>query len=147
MSLAGADTPWSLRLHLAAVVGLYVVGVTWFARKEAETSRTAALRGAAAVMLATLALAVALPVPLHRPPGAASALFPYLLVAFGFGAGRPVWRAIRRPGRGAGGRQDSGAGAGGAGRGAGRGPGGCGGLLVLLLLPPALGLGKWVYST
>jgi 4-hydroxybenzoate polyprenyltransferase len=70
LSLGGEDTPWPLRLHLAAVVGIYIVGVTWFARKEAETSRAAALRGAAAVMLCALALT--LPLPLQRPPGSAS---------------------------------------------------------------------------
>src|SRR5262249_49707692 len=49
VSLAGTlDVPWAL--HLAAVVGLYIVGVTWFARTEARESNQSALQGAAAVM-------------------------------------------------------------------------------------------------
>jgi hypothetical protein len=82
-------------------------------------------------------------------PGPSALLFPYLLVAFGFAVGIPLSRAIRRPG-----------------------PTevqaaikrcvlglvaldavlavafvGLPGLTILLLLPPALLLGKWVYST
>ena len=30
--------PWPVQLHLAAVVGIYIVGVTWFARTEAKVS-------------------------------------------------------------------------------------------------------------
>ena len=86
---------------------------------------------------------------LPENPGPAAFLFPYLLVAFGFWIGIPIARAISTPG-----------------------PKevqtavkrcvlglvaldavlatafvGAWGLLVLLLLPPALVLGKWVYST
>jgi 4-hydroxybenzoate polyprenyltransferase len=81
--------------HLAAVVGLYIVGVTWFARTEARSSSRAALRGAAAVMLAALVLA--LPLPATGPVGASSPLFPYLLVALGFAVGLPVSRAVADP--------------------------------------------------
>ena len=83
------------------------------------------------------------------PEESGTVLFPYLLVGFGFYVGLPVGRAVRRPGP----REVQAAvkrcvlglvaldavlataflGA----------PG----LLVLLLLPPALVLGKWVYST
>jgi 4-hydroxybenzoate polyprenyltransferase len=94
LSLAGAAA-WSLGLHLAGVVGLYIVGVTWFARTEARTSSQAALAGAAAVMLVALILAV--PLPLHDPPERASVLFPYLLVGLGFVVGLPVSRAIASP--------------------------------------------------
>jgi 4-hydroxybenzoate polyprenyltransferase len=81
--------------HLSAVVGLYIVGVTWFARTEARTSNRAALQGAAAVMLAALLLA--LPLPVSVPPGTSSFLFPYLLVALGFAVGLPATRAIADP--------------------------------------------------
>jgi 4-hydroxybenzoate polyprenyltransferase len=94
LSLAGAAA-WTLGAHLAGVVGLYIVGVTWFARTEARTSSQAALAGAAAVMLAALLLAV--PLPLHDPPERASVLFPYLLVALGFVVGLPISRAIAAP--------------------------------------------------
>jgi 4-hydroxybenzoate polyprenyltransferase len=90
---------WPLGPHLALVVGLYIVGVTWFARTEARTSSQAALAGAAAVMLAALVLAVPLPVlrPSELESPATSPLFPYLLVAFGFIVGLPVSRAITAP--------------------------------------------------
>jgi 4-hydroxybenzoate polyprenyltransferase len=94
LSLAGASA-WALGFHLAGVVGLYIVGVTWFARTEARESSQAALAGAATVMLAALLLAV--PLPLHDPPDRASVLFPYLLVALGFVVGLPVSRAIGSP--------------------------------------------------
>jgi 4-hydroxybenzoate polyprenyltransferase len=80
---------------LALVVGLYIVGVTWFARTEARVSNQTALGGAAAVMLAALLLAV--PVPALSPPGSASPLFPYLLVVLGFLIGIPVSKAIAGP--------------------------------------------------
>ncbi len=86
---------WPWAYHLALVVGLYIVGVTWFARTEARASSPAALAAAAAVML--LALALALPLPLTVPPGESSLLFPYLLVGLGFFVGHPAARAVARP--------------------------------------------------
>lgn len=85
----------SAGVYPALIVGLYVVGVTWFARTEAGRSSRAALKRAAAVMLAALLLALPLPAPL--PPNTASPLFPYLLVGLGFLVGIPVSRAISRP--------------------------------------------------
>jgi 4-hydroxybenzoate polyprenyltransferase len=148
MTLVDAATlSCSTRVHLASVVGLYIVGVTWFARTEEKRSDPKALRAAALVLL--VSLLIALTVPLRVPVGTSSDLFPYLLVAFGFWIGMPVVHAIRKPT-----------------------PErvqagvkrcilglvaldallasvfvGTPGLLVLLLLPPALWLGKWVYST
>src|SRR5262249_28324737 len=80
-SAAGA-LAWPRGAHLALVVGVYIVGVTWFARTEARMSSQNALRGAAAVMLASLLLA--LPLPAYVRPGESSPLFPYLLVGLGF---------------------------------------------------------------
>jgi 4-hydroxybenzoate polyprenyltransferase len=94
LSLAGRiPLPWGL--HLASVVGLYIVGVTWLARTEARVSSQAALQGAAALLLASLLLALPLPVQAARRE--ASPLFPYLLVALGFLIGLPVHRAILLP--------------------------------------------------
>jgi 4-hydroxybenzoate polyprenyltransferase len=147
-SAAASDQlPWALRLHLAAVVGVYIIGATWFARTEARMSDPAQLGSAAGVMAASLGLALLL--PLHVPEGTASPLFPYLLVAFGFWVGRPAVRAWTKPE-----------------------PArvqatvkravlglvvldavlatavaGSAGLVLLLLLPPALILGQWLYST
>jgi 4-hydroxybenzoate polyprenyltransferase len=146
-SAAGID-PWTpINIHLAGVVGVYIVGVTWFARTEEADSNRRQLRLAAAVMAVALLGGLALPV--HFKPGTAPWYFPYLLTAFGFLVGLPVVRAVRRPD-----------------------PKtvqsavkrcvlglivldavlatafvGLPGLLILLLLPPALVLGKWVYST
>src|SRR5262249_37352212 len=83
------------RLHLALVIGLYITGVTWFARNEAGRSLTAHLRAAAAVMLAALLLGLALAA--RRPEGTVPLVFPFLLTAFGFFIGIPALRAIAQP--------------------------------------------------
>jgi 4-hydroxybenzoate polyprenyltransferase len=142
---AALDT-W-LRIHLAGVVGVYIVGVTWFARTEEGRSRKWDLILAAFVIALSLVLALVLRAKL--PTGMGTVAFPYLLVGFGFLIGLPVARAIASPGP----RQVQSA------------VKRCvlglvvldailatmfvglPGLLVLLLLPPALWLGKWVYST
>jgi 4-hydroxybenzoate polyprenyltransferase len=147
LSGAGGDV-WTLaNLHLAAAIGVYIVGVTWFARTEEGESRRRDLRFAALVMLAGVLLG--LTVPAHFEGHTAPIYFPYLIAGFLFVVGLPVVAAIRRPE-----------------------PGfvqaavkravlglivldavlatafvGLPGLLILLLLPPALVLGKWVYST
>jgi 4-hydroxybenzoate polyprenyltransferase len=148
LSVVGEDLiDVDMRLHLAGVVGVYIVGVTWFARTEAAASNRRDLLAAAGVIGLSLVLALLLRAKL--PPGSGTVLFPYLLVSFGFLVGLPVARAVRSPG-----------------------PKevqaavkrcvlglvaldavlasafvGLPGLAVLLLLPPALVLGKWVYST
>ncbi len=146
-STAGDAVPWGLRLHLAAVVGVYIVGVTWFARTEARRSESTQLRRAAAVMAAALVLA--LPLPLHLPEGTASPLFPYLLVTFGFLVGLPAARAWVKPEPA---RVQA------AVKRAVLGlivldavlataVAGVAGLSLLALLPPAVLLGQWLYST
>jgi len=96
LGLSVADAfPWPWGIHMALVVGLYILGVTWFARTEARLSRGSTLTAAAGVMLAALALALA--VPAWFRPETASVLFPYLLVALGFLVGFPVWRAVVNP--------------------------------------------------
>jgi 4-hydroxybenzoate polyprenyltransferase len=136
-----------VRVHLAGVVGIYIVGVTWFARTEEGRSNRRQLLAAATVMLLALVLALVLRAKL--PPDSGTFLFPYLLVAFGFLIGRPIVRAIANPGA----REVQ--------RAVKRSVLGLvvldavlataftalPGLAILLLLPPALVLGKWVYST
>jgi 4-hydroxybenzoate polyprenyltransferase len=87
---------WPRGAHLALIVGLYIVGVTWFARTEARLSNQNALRGAATVMLVSLLLALPLPALLTEGQST-SFLFPYLLVGLGFWVGVPIVRAIRTP--------------------------------------------------
>ena len=58
LSVAGGELPdWGF--HMAAAVGVYIVGVTWFARTEARTSKQSSLMAAAGVMLAGLLTALA----------------------------------------------------------------------------------------
>src|SRR5262249_6891294 len=136
-----------LRVHLAGVVGIYIVGVTWFARTEERASNRRQLLAAASVIGMSLVMALVLKAKL--PPGTGTAAFPYLLVLFGFFVGRPIARAVENPGS----REVQGA--------VKRcvlglvvldavlatAFAGVPGLAVLLLLPPALMLGKWLYST
>jgi 4-hydroxybenzoate polyprenyltransferase len=146
-----AGWPWNVGVGVAAVVGVYIVGVTWFARTEARTSSQLALSGAAVVMLAGLFLAVPLPLLVAevRPAHATSPLFLYLLVGLGFLVGIPVGKAIAVPTAG---RVQA------AVKGAVLGLVlldavlatalvGLVGLVILVLLPPALYLGRWIYST
>ncbi len=141
--LPDSPIPW----HLASVVGLYIAGVTWFARTEDGASWKWHLIGAATVMAVSVGLAAV--VPIHLPEGQSPVYFPYLLVLFGFVVGSPLLTAIRNPT-----------------------PKtvqaavkrsifglilldailatafvGWPGLLILLLLLPAIGLGRSVYST
>jgi len=135
-----------LRIHLAGIVGVYIVGVTWFARTEEGHSNRRQLIAAALVMVLSLVLALILKAKLAA--GTGTVLFPYLLVAFGFFVGLPAMRAIQLPGS----REvqaavkrcvlglvalDAVLATMFAGLPA---------LAILLLLPPALVLGKWVYS-
>jgi 4-hydroxybenzoate polyprenyltransferase len=95
VSVMGAGV-WRAGALLALVVGLYIVGVTWFARTEARTSSLPSLRGAAAVLLLSLMLALLLPARLEDS-SVSSPLFPYLLVALGFAVGFPVCHALANP--------------------------------------------------
>jgi 4-hydroxybenzoate polyprenyltransferase len=90
-----ADDREPLPFHVAGVVGLYIVGVTWFARTEEGTSKRGMLIAAGAVMAIALGLAAVL--PLHFEPGQTPWYFLYLLLAFGFVVGWPVATAVRTP--------------------------------------------------
>jgi 4-hydroxybenzoate polyprenyltransferase len=147
LSVAEDRFPWSGRIYLALVVGLYIVGVTWFARTEARRSSQSALMGAAGIMSVALFLALAVPAVIET--GITSVLFPYLLVALGFFLGVPILHAIKEPAplrvqtavkRALLGLVvlDAVLAAGLV---------GTIGLLMLLLLIPTLYLGRWIYST
>ena len=90
----GTSLPGAARIYVALVVGLYIVGVTWFARTEARTSKKSALAGAASVMAVALILALATPVWVS---GTSAVLFPYLLVGLGFLIGIPIGHAFAEP--------------------------------------------------
>jgi 4-hydroxybenzoate polyprenyltransferase len=142
-----AAIPWPTRVHLALTTGTYIVGVTWFARTEEKRSNPKVLRLAAIVML--IAGGLALAVATRVKPGTSSDFFPYLLMILGLWIGIPIQRAIQNPSP--------------TNVQAGVKRGvlglvmldavlatvfvGMPGLAIGLLLPPALLLGKWVYST
>jgi 4-hydroxybenzoate polyprenyltransferase len=101
--------PGRYAIVLAAVVGVYIVGVTWFARTEARESKRTELALAAGIMAVALVLALLLP-PLYpgerqeEPPLPSSSLvvlgqllFPFLLVAFAAYLGIAIAKAIRQP--------------------------------------------------
>jgi 4-hydroxybenzoate polyprenyltransferase len=148
-ALAAEVGAWGIDLALA--VGVYIVGVTWFARTEAHFSKRDMLRAAAVVMAAGLLLALPLPMLAadRQPPATTSPLFVYLLAAFGFVIGIPVRWAIEQPTPP---RVQA------AVKSAVLGLvafdavlatalAGTGGLVLLAFLPPALYLGRWIYST
>jgi 4-hydroxybenzoate polyprenyltransferase len=139
--------PWNERFYLAGVVGIYIIGVTWFARTEARKSSKTALAAAGGIMLLALVLALAVPVLVNT--GTSSVFFPYLLVGLGFLVGIPAGHAIKDPAparvqltvkRAIFGLVVLDAALASA-------IAGTAGLVILVLLIPALYLGRWIYST
>ena len=97
LSLLDGDTlSMSLRLHLASIIGIYIVGVTWFARTEATRSHRSSLIAAAGVM--GIAILVALAIPTQLDAGTVSIWFPYGLALFAWGIAGPLIHAIRQLG-------------------------------------------------
>ncbi|HZZ78291.1 MAG TPA: UbiA family prenyltransferase [Gemmataceae bacterium] len=98
LSILGAWPPaWGWLIAL--VIGVYIAGVTWFARTEAQHSNQTTLIAAAIVILLSLLLALTVPaVALEaREEFYPSRFFPYLLALFGAYLGIAIFRAIRRP--------------------------------------------------
>ncbi|MBI3409792.1 MAG: UbiA family prenyltransferase [Planctomycetes bacterium] len=94
---SGGTGAWGIALGL--VVGLYIAGVTLFARTEASISKPVVLLIGAGLMLSGLLLALTVP-NLAQYGGFrvhSAILFPYLLAAFGFYIAVPVVRAIQNP--------------------------------------------------
>jgi 4-hydroxybenzoate polyprenyltransferase len=157
---AAADLHAWWTYALPGVVGLYVIGITWFARDEAGISKRLGLIRGAVTILAAILFGAIVPWSYHiwfrswqetserATPERLMSYLP-LLALFAVGVGWSLERAIQKPI-----------------------PAlvqaavkrcllgiivldailaslfvGWPGLLILLLLPPALILGKWVYST
>lgn len=96
LSLADVATiPSVTRVHLASVIGLYIVGVTWFARTEEQRSDPTVLKTAGLVMLVAVLLALA--VPVRVPAGTSSDVFPYGIAVFLFWVGHKIYAAIQQP--------------------------------------------------
>ena len=84
---------------LASAIGVYIVGVTWFARTEARMSKQTTLLAAALTMLGGLFLgltvpAVAIEKSIDVYPATA---FPFLLASFGIYVAMKVVPAVRDP--------------------------------------------------
>lgn len=136
---------------LAATVGIYVAGVTLFARTEAAVSNRRMLGIAAGIMVVGALLALTIPPlmqalrPEHRP----FVGFPYLLAVFGVFLGMKVASAIRQPTP----RRVQGAvkravlGLVALDAVLATAVAGLVGLVLLVLLGPAYGLGRRLYST
>ena len=147
---ASSAFPAGWMFHLAAIVGIYIVGVTLFARTEAVTSKQAVLWIAVGIMALTIPLALVLPLvwwgPSDRWEGV---IYPLALLGWALALAVPLRRALTRPE-----------------------PAwvqaavkrcifglivldavlalgvyGGGGLLIVLLILPAIVLGRYVYST
>ncbi len=86
---------WSMALYTALVVGVYICGVTWFARTEARASDRGALLGAAVVVIGGILLGLA--VPLFGDEGSSASLFPYYLTALLLFVGFALARAVEDP--------------------------------------------------
>lgn len=84
---------------VALVIGIYIGGVTWFARTEAKTSSQSMLIAASITMLIGLLLSLTVHALAQETTTTAdsSPLFPYLLAIFGCYLGVAVIAAIRRP--------------------------------------------------
>jgi 4-hydroxybenzoate polyprenyltransferase len=136
-------------LLLAGVVATYIAGVTWFARTEATISRRASLLAAGAVMLAAAAGAVVGPSYWPTPEGPELLLYPYLLLVWAGVVASRVATAVRDPKPELVQRAVKTAVLGLIGLDAVLAFGlvGWPGVLIILLLGPALLLGRWVYST
>lgn len=102
LSIYGGTPPgWAW--PVALVIGIYIAGVTWFARNEARESNQGTLIAAALVIFAGLLLALTIPALVlqsgadMRFPSQPSAFFVYVLAIFGGFLGIAVLRAIQRP--------------------------------------------------
>lgn len=83
---------------MALIVGIYIAGVTWFARTEARMSSQPMLIGAATLIFVSLTLSLAIPALLEMSPDyTPSQLFPYILAGFGAYLGVAILRAIHHP--------------------------------------------------
>ena len=147
---ASSAFPGGWMFHLAAIVGIYIVGVTLFARTEAVTSKRAVLWIAVGIMALTIPLALVLPLVWWGPSGRwEGVIYPFALLGWALALAVPLRRALTRPE-----------------------PAwvqaavkrcifglivldavlalgvyGGGGLLIVLLILPAIVLGRYVYST
>ncbi len=133
----------------AFVVGLYIVGVTAFARREAEVSRRASLAFSTIIMALAVILATAAPTALQQYSDLGLILYPMGMILWGTVVGRPVFDALAEPSSSHVQRAVKTCILGLIGLDAliAFAVVGWTGLGIVMLLLPAVVLGKWIYST
>jgi len=100
LTLCDAMLPTVVRVHLAATVGTYILGVTLLAKNEVvdPTSSEKAGEGARrAVVPMVVAFLLALAVPARLPEASTTPLYPFLLIALAIFIGGAVANAISTP--------------------------------------------------
>jgi 4-hydroxybenzoate polyprenyltransferase len=151
MGMAACVFVWpEARSEVALAVGLYITGVTWFARSEAKTSQRISLIQGVVIMIGGLLYSMLGVASARDALGEGSLLLPAALGAvFAAAVGTIVVRSIRDPSPTNVQKAVKAAVLGLIGLDAIVAVGLAGpiGLTILLLLPPALVLGRWIYST
>jgi 4-hydroxybenzoate polyprenyltransferase len=105
LGMSAAAHPWhAVHFLLAAAVGIYVGGLTWFARTEAVTSRRRDLVGACIVMAAGVALVAWFPAwadeqlpPVSRPVYVDPVWWPAMILLLGVAIARRFVAAVAEP--------------------------------------------------
>ena len=99
LSVLGQADPGMPGWLLALTIGVYIVGVTWFARTEARMSKQSTLLAAALTMLGGLFLGLAVPaLAIEQSVDVfPSKAFPVLLTIFGLFVAIKVVPAVRDP--------------------------------------------------
>jgi 4-hydroxybenzoate polyprenyltransferase len=92
--LSAPEFDWRY-FQFAGIVGLYIVGVTWFARTEAKTSGRVSLILASCVMMAAVVQAISLPISLESRDDLM--FYPYLFALWTLIVALPIIEAIRTP--------------------------------------------------
>ena len=99
LTLCDAMLPTVMRVHLAAAVGTYIMGVTLLAKNEvtdtlAEKPGEGAKRAVVPMLLSFL---LALAVPARLPEASTTPLYPYLLIVLAILIGSALAKAVTLP--------------------------------------------------
>jgi hypothetical protein len=89
------EFPTEVAWHVAGIIGVYIIGVTWFSRTEEFAGRSRDLIPASVVML--LAVTGVALLPLHETPFAQNRGLPYMVAGYALILAAPLRRAIFDP--------------------------------------------------
>ncbi len=97
MSVVGADQlAWDASHYtVAGGIGIYIVGVTWFARTEAVTSSRSSLSAGIVVMWAGIAMLASFPDMSEAPTHLTASMLPYWYLLWCLLAAQIGWRCLR----------------------------------------------------